>query len=285
MVSERILIHLELQRDKVTNWGEHPFDIPAVAGLDKLQFHPAVTFFVGENGSGKSTLVESIAMRAGFNAEGGNKNFRSSLRPSESSLHEFIRLARGLRRERGGFFLRAETMFNVSTEAENYWEEELHAMSHGEAFLWLALNKFVPRGLYILDEPESALSPQRQLSLLARMHQLVQGGAQFVISTHSPIILAYPNATIYSLDRSGIRPVRYEDTEHYAITKAFLQNPAAMLHRLFSEIDKDDDAEAAEADEADADDAKADEAESEGADEVDADDAEEDDAEKWQRQS
>jgi len=238
MVSDRILLYLELLREKVPNWNEYPFGIPAVAALEKLPLHPAVTFFVGENGSGKSTLIEAIATRAGFAAEGGTKNFNRGDPPSESSLHHFVRLARGTRRERAGYFLRAETMFNVSTQGALYGWDDLHEMSHGEAFLWVALEKFVAHGLYILDEPEAALSPQRQLSLLARIHQLVQEGAQFVISTHSPILLAYPQATIYLLDPSGIAPVRYEDTEHYAVTKAFLQNPQGMLRRLFAEVDE-----------------------------------------------
>lgn len=236
----QILRHLEVVRDSVPNWDAYPFNIPAVAQLGRLDLDAKVTFFVGENGSGKSTLIETIAIKAGFNAEGGTKNFRTRHRPSESLLHQHSRLARGARRERAGFFLRAETIFNVSTEAEQYgaygWEE-LHSMSHGEAFLWIALNRFRDAGLYILDEPEAALSPQRQLSLLARMHQLVQARSQFIVSTHSPILLAYPGARIYLLDDKGISDVRYEDTEHYAITRAFLQNPAAMLQRIFSDVE------------------------------------------------
>jgi len=239
---DRILRHLELVRDKVSDWNAYPFSIPAVASLKKLEFHPSITFFVGENGSGKSTLIEAIAVRAGFNAEGGNKNFVSSHRPSESSLRNHVRLARGARREQGGFFLRAETMFNVSTEAEQYraygWAD-MHEMSHGEAFLWLAMNRFRDGGLFILDEPEAALSPQRQLALLARIHQLVLTGSQFVISTHSPILMAYPGAKIFLLDRAGIHEVRYEDTEHFAVTKAFLQDPAGMLRRIFDDVEKD----------------------------------------------
>lgn len=242
MSMEQYLRHLELVASSVPSWDEHPFNIPAIARMGRLELDPRVTFFVGENGSGKSTLIEAIAIKAGFNAEGGTKNFQTRQRPSESSLHQHTRLARGTRRERSGFFLRAETMFNVSTEAEQYssygWEE-LHAMSHGEAFLWIALNKFHDAGLYILDEPEAALSPQRQLALLARMYQLVAARSQLVVSTHSPILLAYPGATIYLLDGSGISKVRYEDTEHYAVTRAFLQNPAAMLQRIFAEVDRE----------------------------------------------
>jgi predicted ATPase len=237
---EPFLRYLELVPEKVADWNVHPFTVPAVAGLGRLDFNPGVTFLVGENGSGKSTLIEAIAIRAGFNREGGTKNFRSAHRPSESSLCDHVRLARGARREKTGFFLRAETMFNVSTEAEQYasygWAD-LHEMSHGEAFLWVAVNKFRENGLYILDEPEAALSPQRQLALLVRIHQLVEAGSQFIVSTHSPILLAYPKASILLLDGSGIHPTRYEDTEHYAVTRAFLQDPAGRLRQLFAEGD------------------------------------------------
>jgi predicted ATPase len=240
---EQILRDLTLVRDKVEDFSVYPFNIPAIAKLERIQFHPSVTFFVGENGSGKSTLIEAIAMKAGFNPEGGTKNFRSSHRPSESKLHEYVRLARGARRESCGFFLRAETMFNVSTEAEQYrgygWDD-LHEMSHGEAFLWVATNRFRERGLYILDEPEAALSPQRQLSLLVVLRRLIRSGSQIIVSTHSPILMAYPEACILLLDRGGIREVEYEDTEHYAVTKTFLQNPRRMLDRLFADADSDE---------------------------------------------
>jgi predicted ATPase len=237
---DRILRHIELMREKVPDWSAYPFAIPAVSKLPRLELNPQVTFFVGDNGSGKSTLIEAIAIKAGFNPEGGTKNFTTALHPSESKLHAYLRLARGARREAGGFFLRAETMFNVSTEAEGYREygwEDLHDKSHGEAFLWVAVNRFRDRGLFILDEPESALSPQRQLALLGRMHQLVNKGSQFIISTHSPILMAYPDATIYSLSRAGIEQVSYRDTEHYAVTKTFLQDPDKMLRDLFADID------------------------------------------------
>lgn len=240
MRTQPFLLHLELMRDKVTDFSVYPFSIPAVAKLERLKLDP-VTFFVGENGCGKSTLIEAIAIRAGFNPEGGTKNFNASQRPSESSLKDYVRLARGARRERSGFFLRAETMFNVSTEAEQYaaygWAE-LHEMSHGEAFLWVAVNKFHEGGLFILDEPEAALSPQRQLALMIRMHQLAKAGSQLIISTHSPILLAYPGASIFLLDRDGIHRTRYEDTEHYAVTRAFLQDPVGRLEKLFAEADE-----------------------------------------------
>jgi len=235
---EQFVRHIELQREEVVDWNIYPFDIPAIASLERLVCNPQVTFLVGENGSGKSTLIEAIAIKAGFNPEGGTRNFSTALRPSESPLHQRLRMARGVRREKRGFFLRAETMFNVSTEAEQYRDygwEALHEKSHGEAFLWVANERFGRDGLYVLDEPEAALSPQRQLALLARMHQLVGQGCQFIVSTHSPILMAYPQATIYALDRDGIQDVAYEDTEHYAITRAFLQNPGRILRTLFDD--------------------------------------------------
>ena len=238
---DQILRQLDLLRERVTDWKSYPFAIPAIASLHTLAFHPAVTFLVGENGSGKSTLIEAIAVAAGFNPEGGSKNFTTATRPSESSLRQCLRLVRGRRREKTGFFLRAETMFNISTEAEAYRQygwENLHEMSHGEAFLWVAMNRFGGRGLYILDEPEAALSPQRQLVLLGRIHQLVGLGSQLVISTHSPILLAYPEARIYRLDQEGMAEIAYKDTEHYTITKAFLADPDRMLRRIFADLER-----------------------------------------------
>ncbi len=234
----QILRSLELRHDSVPDRTAYPFSIPALRALERLDFHPEVTFLVGENGSGKSTLIEAIAIAAGFNPEGGTKSFTGRARPSESSLSEHVRLVRGARRERGGFFLRAETMFNVATEAEDYQEygwERLHERSHGEAFLWLLEERFRAGGLFVLDEPEAALSPQRQLVFLAHLDRLVRGGSQFVIATHSPILLAYPRATIYQLEPTGLRRVAYQDTDHYRVTRGFLMNPERMLRELLGE--------------------------------------------------
>jgi len=211
-----------------------------------LEFHPAVTFIVGENGSGKSTLLEAIATAWGFNPEGGTLNFNFSTRNSHSSLHKCIRLRKSIKRAKDGFFLRAESYFNVATEIEKLDEEpstappiinsygykSLHEQSHGESFFSLFAHRFGGKGLYILDEPEAALSPSRQLAMLARMHDLVNDQSQFIIATHSPIIMAYPNAKIMLLSENSIEPVEYTDTEHYIITKQFLNNADKYLDEI-----------------------------------------------------
>ncbi|HLY67166.1 MAG TPA: AAA family ATPase, partial [Chloroflexota bacterium] len=188
---------LVLVRERVPSFDEYPFNIPALRNLRQLDLDPRVTIFVGENGSGKSTLIEAIAVAAGFNPEGGSRNFNFVTRRSESSLVDAVRLVRGVRRPRTGFFLRAESFFNVATEVERldsepsfsgpigpaYGGTPLHERSHGEAFLALAIHRFFPNGLYVLDEPEAALSPQNCLTFLLRMRQLVSQGSQFVLAT------------------------------------------------------------------------------------------------------
>lgn len=246
MISQQYLQQLQLLRDQVESFERYPFNLAAIRSLNKLQFHPKVTFFVGENGSGKSTLLEAIAVSLGFNAEGGTKNFRFGTRASHSELHQFLRLAKGTRRPRDSFFLRAESFFNVATEIENldsepsfgppilsyYGGKSLHEQSHGESFLALLMERFGGQGLYILDEPESALSPHRQLAVLSRLHDLVQAGSQFIIATHSPILMAYPDACIYLCGKEGVSQVNYEETEHVQVTRAFLSNPERMLKTL-----------------------------------------------------
>lgn len=228
-----------LVRDKVPSFDRYPFSIPALRALDELQLHDKVTFLVGENGSGKSTLLEAVAVVAGFNPEGGTKNFRFSTRASESELHQALRPVRGRKRERDGFFLRAESFFNVATYVDEtgvtdaYGGRSLHEQSHGESFLALAQNRFRGQGLYLLDEPEAALSPARQLSLLSLIHDLVQRrSSQFVIATHSPILMAYPDALIYQLDPSGPHAIPYQQTEHYQVTRSFLNEPQRYLKHL-----------------------------------------------------
>jgi predicted ATPase len=237
---------VQLKRDQVPSFDHYPFSLEAVRQLSRLELHPKVTYFIGENGSGKSTLLEAIAVSWGFNAEGGTKNFNFATRRSHSPLHDYLRLVKGVRRPQDGFFLRAESFFNVASEIEvldkegrgrpvidSYGGLSLHEQSHGESFLALMTHRFGGRGLYILDEPEAALSPQRQLAVLARIHDLVQDDSQFIIATHSPILMAYPDATILVLDRDGPpHPVAWRDTEHYGVTRTFLNDTEHMLDIL-----------------------------------------------------
>lgn len=239
--SRPYLWEIQLKASAPVGSQDFPFSLPVVRALERLVLHPNVTFVVGENGSGKSTLLEAIAVGMGFNAEGGSQNFNFATRASHSSLHEHLRLVRSIERPRDGFFLRAESFYNVASEIERlavgqaYGGKSLHDQSHGEAFLSLFMNRFGRDSFYVLDEPEAALSPQRQLALLSRLHDLVEEHSQFVIATHSPILMAYPNAIIYECGEHGIRPVAYEETEHYRVTRDFLANPARMLKILMGQ--------------------------------------------------
>ncbi|HEY1371251.1 MAG TPA: AAA family ATPase [Candidatus Binatia bacterium] len=239
------LSRLRLRRDDVPSFDRYPFSLPAVRHLDMLEFHPKVTFLIGENGSGKSTLLEAIAVSWGFNAEGGTKNFAFATRASHSELHRYIRIEKTIRRPRDGFFFRAESFFNVATEIErldnepgggriidSYGGLSLHEQSHGESFLALMTNRLGGAGLYLLDEPEAALSPQRQLVVLSRMHDLVNDDSQFIIASHSPLLMAYPDAYIYSFSTAGIQKIDYYDTEHFRVMHDFLVNPKRMLDQL-----------------------------------------------------
>lgn len=236
------LTHVLLREDRITP-GEHPFDIPVLAGGLNLRFVSPVTFLVGENGSGKSTLLEALAWSAGFSGEGGNRSNRYSDDDDGGTLGRALALS-WRQKVAGGFFLRAETFFNFATYLESvgstfraYGGRSLHDQSHGEAFLSLFSHRFED-GLYILDEPEAALSPQRQLAFLRILHQLTSRRvAQFIIATHSPILLAFPGATVLSLDGGAITEVDYWDTEHYRTTRDFLEAPERFFRYLFSDPD------------------------------------------------
>jgi len=235
------LFGINLLRDKISSSSGYPFSLPVVKSLDSLAFHPAVTFFIGENGTGKSTLLEAIATAWGFNPEGGSKDFNFATRASHSELYNFIHLDRTINRAKDGFFLRAESFFNVATQVEtlgvsrSYGERSLHEQSHGESFLALFMNRFRGQGLYILDEPEAALSPSRQMAVVSRIHDLVAQNSQFIIATHSPIIMSYPNALIYQLTEDGVCEIKYTDTEYYSVTKEFLNNHEKMLNILMED--------------------------------------------------
>jgi predicted ATPase len=232
---------VSVRADAVIDDAQYPYNIPALRNLGTIAFHPDVTFLIGENGAGKSTLLEAIALALGFSREGGTRSFNLSTAQSESSLHEVLKLVRGFRQPRDGYFLRAESFYNVATfmdqigYLDTYGGKSLHARSHGEAFMTLLTHKFRGKGLYLLDEPEAALSPNRQLAALRLIRELVTDTSQFIIATHSPILLAYPGAKILQFDGSGIAEVAYEDTEHYAITRDFLNHYPRRLEQLFSD--------------------------------------------------
>jgi predicted ATPase len=214
----------------------------------KIAFRKPVTFFVGENGTGKSTLIEAIAVAFGFNAEGGTRNYAFSTRESHTDLWKYVTLSKSKYAE-DGFFLRAESFYNAASYLEvlneipanapplldYYGGMSLHERSHGESFLALVQNRFSGHGVYILDEPEAALSPTHILTLMACMHALVKQDSQFIIATHSPMLMAYPDAEVWEFSEAGITPVHYADTEHYQVTKRFLNDPDAMLRRLLEE--------------------------------------------------
>jgi predicted ATPase len=239
-------VYVLLDRTRGPLESTYAAELPAIKSLNKLELHPHVTFFIGENGTGKSTLLEAIAVADGFNAEGGTRNFNFTSRSSHADLSRWIRLGRSTRgrRRSDGFFLRAESFYNVATEIEKlglvndrspYGGTSYHAQSHGESFIDLMTNRLRGDGLYLLDEPEAALAPQRQLAFLVAMHELVERESQFIIATHSPIIMAYPNAWIYEFTGEGIRRIEYRDTEHYRVTHSFLNRPEQTLRLLFEE--------------------------------------------------
>ena len=214
--------------------------IPAIAGVERVDFESPVTCFVGENGSGKSTLLEALAVSYGFNPEGGTKNYSFSTFDSHSELNQHMRLVKGPKKARWGYFLRAESFYNVATAEAAYSQsggtpQHLHEKSHGESFLATVQNNFRAGGVYLLDEPEAALSPQRQLTLLREIHVCSQAGAQFFLVTHSPILLGLPDAAILSFDDGPLHPIAYEDTDSYQITSLFLSDRKRILHNLLEE--------------------------------------------------
>lgn len=237
------LIQAELLCERIADANKYPYSLPGIRTLTTLPFHPQVTFFVGENGSGKSTLLEAIAYEYGLNPEGGSRNFNFATRSSHSRLHEALRLAKTTRLAGDSYFLRAESFYNVATEIEQlgadilraYGGISLHEQSHGESFFTLFQHRFRGCGLYLMDEPEAALSPHRQLQFLSILHDYCKRGSQFILATHSPILMAYPDAWIYVFDAQGIRRTAYTETEHYLVTRGFLSNPKRSLDMLLAD--------------------------------------------------
>ena len=234
-----------LEREKIDNFDVYPFNIDVVKQFDKINFTKPVTFLIGENGVGKSTFIEALAVQLGLNPEGGSQNFNFSTKNTHSTLSNYIRVST-FNKPKMKFFLRAESFYNVATEIIRISEEggqgplygayggNLHECSHGESFIKLVQNRFSDHGLYILDEPEAALSPQRQLSLLCLIDDLVKNGSQFIIATHSPILISYINGEILDLN-NNFSPIKYEDTEIYQTYKMYLDDPYRMQKMMFED--------------------------------------------------
>lgn len=237
----KISLDQDIERDA------YPFNLPILKKFEELEIKSPVTFFVGENGSGKSTLIEAIAIASGLNPEGGSQNFNFKTTNSYSELYKKLIISKTGDRPKTKYFLRAESFYNVASEIERAFREDgnidmlishggksLHNCSHGEAFITLIENRFYDKGLYILDEPEAALSPLRQMQLLILIDKLVKNGSQLIIATHSPILLSYPNATIHDFD-NNMEIIKYEDTENYKLYKMFIENPKRMIEKLLED--------------------------------------------------
>ena len=241
-----MLDRVKVNFDESVDKSAYPFTLSIIKNLTDIEFKTPVTFFVGENGSGKSTILEAIAYLAGFNLEGGSVNMQfktagEGCYTSIEKLAEYLTLS-WKRKPRDGYFFRAESFFNVASYIESigvsgYGDKSLHHQSHGESFMAFFQNRLGSKGgFFIFDEPEASLSPQRQLSLLVMIHEMCKNSdAQFIIATHSPILLGYPNSKIYSCDSGTLEKISYTDTDHYMITKEFLNNPEQFLHRLFTD--------------------------------------------------
>ncbi len=223
------------------NRNDYLNDLKIIKDLDEFTFRSHITIFTGENGSGKSTILEAMAIKSGFNPEGGTFNYSFSTHDSHSDLHKAMRISRGYKRPKTGYFLRAESFYNVATMDEEYGKlphgvpHDYHKMSHGESFLKTISVNFHPDGLYFLDEPEAALSPQNQMALLVRLHDCAESSSQIIMATHSPILLAIPGADIYSFEEGGIVPCRYEETQSFRITRMFVNDRAKVLKRLIGD--------------------------------------------------
>ena len=241
-MNELYINKISLKRDEIENFNKYPFDIKIIKELTEIELTSQVTFFVGENGTGKSTFIEAIAMASGLNPEGGTQNFSFSTFDDYSNLYKYLRISKlGIPKTK--FFLRAESLYNVATNIDENRDNgplnlsyggSLHECSHGESFIQLIKNRFTDHGLYILDEPEAALSPSRQMALLCLIDDLVKQGSQFIIATHSPILIAYNKGKILNLN-DDFKEIRLEDTDIYNIYKEFLNNPYGMQKILFNE--------------------------------------------------
>lgn len=244
-MNDLFISQIAFNRHEVNDFNKYPFNLPVIQNFHKLELCRPVTFLVGENGVGKSTLIEAIAVAIGLNPEGGSQNFNFSTKSTHSKLFDYLTITKR-RKPRTKFFLRAESFYNVASEIVRLSEEcgvgplygayggNLHECSHGESFLKLVQHRFSANGLYILDEPEAALSPSRQMTLLCLIDQLVHHGSQFIIASHSPIFISYSNGEIFDLN-NNLAVVRYEDTDIYQTYRMYLDNPAEIQKRMFAE--------------------------------------------------
>src|SRR6266481_3713919 len=237
---------VQLLRERVIRWDEYPFSVPPIASLNALEITSRICFFVGENGTGKSTLLEAIAAHYGFGLEGGNRNFSPKTTNSVTTIEPLVKALRisFTKRTGGGFYLRAESFFNVASYVDqvgasgSYGDKSLHDQSHGESFLSLLQNRFTRSGFYLMDEPEAALSPQRQLSFLILLNDLMRGNEniQFIIATHSPILLAFPGAQIFSFDGGKVHEISYRESQPFQLVSRFVADPERYINALFSEL-------------------------------------------------
>jgi len=234
---------ISLLRERILKPSEYPFNIPTIASLNAIKISSRVCFFVAENGTGKSTLLEAIAAHYGFGLEGGNRNFSPQTTSSVTTIEPLVKALRlsFTKRTGGGFYLRAESFFNVASHVDrvgtsgSYGDKSLHDQSHGESFLSLLQNRFTRSGFYLMDEPEAALSPQRQLSFLILLHDLARGNnnIQFIIATHSPILLAYPGAQILSFDGGTVHQIGYRESQPFQLVSRFIAAPERYMNALF----------------------------------------------------
>lgn len=226
------------------NQSEFPYSIPFLKKFNEIELHKDVTFLIGENGAGKSTLIEAIALRLELSPEGGNKNFRLETSINTSPLHQHLNFVNSYYKPKDYFFLRAESFYNLATYMDKvnylkgYGGKSLHKQSHGESFLSVLNNKLQGNGLYLFDEPESALSPQGLLQAVALIHKLAQLDSQFIIATHSPILMSYPNAKIFQIDENGITEVKFEETEHYRTYKLFFDNHEKLISGIINQVER-----------------------------------------------
>ncbi|RXF69571.1 AAA family ATPase [Hansschlegelia zhihuaiae] len=244
-----MLLSLRIDWSRVEDRETYPFNLPAIAGIDEIDLDAPVVIFVGANGSGKSTLMEAIAAQLGCNPEGGSPNFRFDTAGTLSALHSVMRLARRIPRNTDRYFYRADAYHVFATEMRRldsepsfgppiktyYGGQDLHEMSHGQAVMKLLRHRFRGGGIYLMDEPEAALAPETQLEVIARIAQLCGEGARFVLATHSPLLMALPDALIYELDETGVSRRAYQELNHVRLYRRFLGDPASVVARLVAD--------------------------------------------------